>query len=47
MENQRNQQGKMLDNQTANNINKYLNKKKKKENQEKKIPSSGMVEFQS
>jgi hypothetical protein len=38
MENQRNQQGKMLDNQTANKINKYLKKKKKKKTKKRKSP---------
>jgi hypothetical protein len=41
MENQRNQQGEIMDNQTVNNTNKHLKKRK-----EKKIPGSGTVEFQ-
>jgi hypothetical protein len=41
MENQRNQQGEMMDNQTMNKTNKHLKKRKKKN------PRSGTVEFQS
>jgi hypothetical protein len=44
MENQRNQQGEMVDNQTTKKTNKYLKKRIEKE---KKIPGSGTVEFQS
>jgi hypothetical protein len=40
MENQRNEQGEMVDNQTVNKKNKHLKKRKI-------IPSSGAVEFQS
>jgi hypothetical protein len=40
MENQRNQQGEMVGNQTAIKTNKHLKEKKK-------IPGSGIVEFQS
>jgi hypothetical protein len=44
MENQRNQQGEMMDNQTENKTNKHLQKRKK---DKKKIPHSRTVEFQS
>jgi hypothetical protein len=43
MENQRIQQGEMVDNQAANKANKHLKKRKKR----KKISSSGTVEVQS
>jgi hypothetical protein len=42
MENQRNQQGMMVDNQTVKNTNKHLKKRKRK-----RIPGSGTVEFPS
>jgi hypothetical protein len=42
MENQRNQQGDMVDNQTANKTNKQLKKTNKQ-----KIPGSETVEFHS
>jgi uncharacterized C2H2 Zn-finger protein len=45
MENQRNQQGDMVDNQTVNKTNKYLKKREKRKT--KKILGSGTVEFQS
>jgi hypothetical protein len=41
MENQINQLGEMVDNQTVNKTNKYLKKR------QKKITGSGTVEFQS
>jgi hypothetical protein len=40
IENQRNQQGEMVNSQTTNKTNKHLQKRKK-------IPDSGTVEFQS
>jgi hypothetical protein len=46
VENQRNQQGDMVDNQTVNKTNKHLHKREKKEKR-RKIPDSGIVEFQS
>jgi hypothetical protein len=46
MENQRYQQGEMVDNQTANKTNKHLKKRKKRKRKRKK-PGSGTVEFQS
>jgi hypothetical protein len=45
MENQRNQQGDMVDNQTVNKTNKHLLKREKKKKR-RKIPNSGTVEFQ-
>jgi hypothetical protein len=46
MENQRNQQEEMVDNQTATKTNKHLKKRRKKKKEEN-FPVSGAVEFQS
>jgi hypothetical protein len=46
MENQRNHQGDIVDNQTVNRTNKHL-KKRGKQKKKKSIPSSGTLEFQS
>jgi uncharacterized C2H2 Zn-finger protein len=47
MENQRIQQGEMVDNQTANKAHTHLKKRKKRKEKREKNPGSRTVEFQS